>query len=111
MIRTAYEVLRDLFKWGRAHRNAPEFELRDTRSLQAFTAEGDTNIVIYQVLIENIGSEPAHNCTPKIYFHGIRPYDSAAESVDAEITVDTIGCWSRSGNPSSLSLSSRGSAE
>ncbi|GAB7018734.1 hypothetical protein [Halostagnicola bangensis] len=97
-----YDISKAGYRYARGKVVEPTLEVRNTRANQMWNDNRDINTVVYQVLVENIGQETAHNCIPKIYFYGTRR--NAEGEVDSEITVDTNVCWSRAGNPSSISL-------
>lgn len=97
-----YDILKGVFRYARGKIMEPMLEVRNTRANQMWNDDGDINTVVYQVLVENIGQETAHDCIPKIYFYGTRR--NSGGDVESEVTVDTNVCWSRAGNPSSISL-------
>lgn len=97
-----YDILKGTFQYARGKVVEPTLEVRNTRANQMWNDRRDINTVNYQVLVENIGQETAHDCIPKIYFYGTRR--NSEGEVDSEVIVDTNVCWSRAGDPSSISL-------
>lgn len=97
-----YDASKGVYRYAKGKVVEPTLEVRSTRANQMWNDTRDVNTVVYQVLVENIGQETAHDCIPNIYFYGTRK-DSEGE-VNSEITVDTNVCWSRAGKSASISL-------
>jgi len=82
------------------------FEITDTNLLAPDSSDDAIKTATYQMLVQNFGDSTAHNCKVNVGFFGTRSYNNGDDDVDEEIIVDTNACWSKAGNPSSISLHS-----